>query len=150
MQGQGFANVGDDTLFWYSVWVVPSAGIRVARWDRDRLGYLTPFVNGDKKPHAISAPVSTGGKPVTVKLNVGGINKWSSVKVTVLDEQLRELPGYTAKDCTGPDKSGLSQRVVWGKNQQVFATGPIRIRVDFTGVRPEDLKLFAIYVDPAD
>jgi hypothetical protein len=146
MQGQGFANIGEDTLFWYSVWVVPNAGIRVARWDRDRLGYLTPFVNSGKKPHLISAPVYTGGKPVAVKLNISGINKWSSVKVAVLDEQLRELPGYTAKDCTGPEKSGLSQRVVWGKNQQVVAPGPIRIRVDCTGVRPEDLKLFAIYV----
>ena len=59
-----------------------------------------------------------------------------------------ELPGYTAKDCTGPEESGLSQRVVWGKNQQVVANGPIRIRVDFTGVRPEDLQLYAIYVQP--
>jgi hypothetical protein len=148
MQGQGFANVGKDTLFWYSVWVVPNAGIRVARWDRDRLGYLEPFVTSDKKPHVISAPVSTGGKPVSVKLNITGINKWSGVKVTVLDEQLRELPGYTAQDCTGPAESGLSQLVVWGEKQQVVANGPIRIRVDFTGVRPEDLRLYAIYVQP--
>ncbi len=28
MQGQGFANVGNETLFWYSVWVVPTAGLR--------------------------------------------------------------------------------------------------------------------------
>jgi hypothetical protein len=148
MQGQGFANVGQETLFWYSVWVVPTAGIRVARWDRDRLGYLAPFVTSDKKPHIISAPVSTGDKPVTVKLNISGIKQWSGVKVTVLDEQLRELPGYTAKDCTGPEESGLAQLVVWGEKQQVMAKGPIRIRVDFTGVRPEDLRLYAIYVQP--
>jgi hypothetical protein len=130
------------------VWVVPNAGIRVARWDRDRLGYLQPFVNSDKKPHVISAPVPTGDKPVSVKLNITGINQWSSVKVTVLDEQLRELPGYTAKECTAPEKSGLSQLVTWGEKQKVVAKGPIRIRVDFTGVRPEDLRLYAVYVRP--
>jgi hypothetical protein len=148
MQGQGFANIGQETLFWYSVWVVPTAGIRVAHWDRDRLGYLSPFVTEKKSPHLISAPVATNGQPVAVKLNIGGINQWSSVKVTVLDEQMRELPGYTAQDCTGPEQSGLSQRVVWGHQRQVVAPGPIRIRVDFTGVRPEDLQLYAIYVQP--
>jgi hypothetical protein len=148
MQGQGFANVDKETLFWYSVWVVPSAGIRVARWDRDRLGYLQPFVTSGKSPHLISAPIATGGRPVAVKLNVNGIKRWSSVKVSVLDGKFRELPDYTAKDCTGPDHSGLSQRVVWGNKRQVTADGPIRIRVDFTGVRPEDLQLYAIYVEP--
>jgi hypothetical protein len=150
MQGQGFANIGKDTLFWYSVWVVPSAGIRVAHWDRDRLGYLQPFVNAEKKPHVISAPISTGGRPVAVKLNINGLNQWSSVRVSILDEQLRELPGYTAKDCTGPSKAGLSERVVWGDKQQVVANGSIRVRVDFTGVRPEDLQLYAVYVQPEE
>lgn len=85
---------------------------------------------------------------MAVKLNINGLKEWSGVKVTVLDEQMRELPGYTAKDCTGPEQSGLAQRVVWGKQRQVIADGPIRIRVDFTGVRPEDLQLYAIYVTP--
>lgn len=148
MQGQGFANVGKETLFWYSVWVVPSAGIRVARWDRDRLGYLQPFVNSGKTPHVISTPISTGGKPTAITLNINGLGQWSSVRVTLLDEQLRELPGYTAKDCTGPEQSGLDQRVVWGKNRTVVASVPIRVRVDFTGVRPEDVQLYAIYLKP--
>lgn len=28
-------------------------------------------------------------------------------------------------------------------------TGPIRVRVDFGGVRPEDVRLYAVYLDPA-
>ena len=28
------------------------------------------------------------------------------------------------------------------------ATGPIRARVDFGGVRPEDVRLYAVYLDP--
>ena len=44
MQGQGFENVGDESLFWYTPWPEHvSDGIRVATWIRDRLGYFAPF-----------------------------------------------------------------------------------------------------------
>jgi hypothetical protein len=37
-QGQGWENVGDQTLYWYSVW--SQGRIRLATWLRDRLGYF--------------------------------------------------------------------------------------------------------------
>jgi len=37
-QGQGFANVGNETLFWFSIWGAPAKGIHVARRERDRFG----------------------------------------------------------------------------------------------------------------
>ena len=41
VQGNGFENVGDSTLVWYGAWPEDSAdGVRVAKWQRDRLGYL--------------------------------------------------------------------------------------------------------------
>jgi hypothetical protein len=147
MQGQGFANVGNETMFWYSVWIVPEAGVRFARWERDRLGYLQPFVGPKDTPHLISAPVPTDGKPVTISLNVAGLNELSKVKVSVLDERFQELAGFGAADCTAPEKSGLRQRVQWGAKDRVTLSGPIRIRVDFGGVRPEDLKLYTVYVE---
>lgn len=148
VQGQGFANVGDKTLFWYSVWVVPSAGIRVAEWPRDRLGYLQPFVGPDESPYLISKPIDTHGRPMRVSLNIGGIGRWSRVRVAVLDREFRPLPGFATRDCTGPDRSGLDQPVTWKGGASVTTPGPIRVRVDFDGPRPEDLKLFAIYVRP--
>jgi hypothetical protein len=148
MQGQGFANVGRETLFWYSVWVVPTAGVRLAHWERDRLGYLQPYLGPKASPHLISAPVPTDRRPVQIGLNVAGVNDLSRIKVTVLDEQMRELPGYSAAECTGPGQAGLRQIARWGSRQTVTAPGPIRIRVDFAGVRPEDLRLYAVYVTP--
>jgi hypothetical protein len=148
MQGQGFANIGDESLFWYSVWVVPEEGIRYARWERDRLGYLQPFVAPQDTPHVVSAVLPTEGKPVTVHLNVANLNDLSKVKVAVLDEHFQELPGFRSADCTGPVQAGLRQKVEWGGRERVEAPGPIRIRVDFAGVRPEDLRLYAMYVDP--
>ena len=41
IQGQGFEQVGDETLYWYAPWPEQSSdGVRVASWPRDRLGYL--------------------------------------------------------------------------------------------------------------
>jgi len=149
MQGQGFANVGDETLFWYSIWPNPVGGVRLASWVRDRLGYLQPFVAAERTPHLISAPIEIGGGPVTISLNVDGLSANSSVKVAVLDEQLREIPGYRAADCSGPVESGLSRIVSWSGKDQVTAAGPIRFRLDFGGVRPEDIKFYAAYVEPS-
>jgi hypothetical protein len=143
MQGQGFANVGEETLFWYSIWVVPHAGVRVARWERDRLGYLQ---SSKKNAHVVSAPLSTSGNPTTVSLNVSGLGEYSSVKVTVLDEQFRPLPGYEAAQCTGPAKSGLRESVTWGDKKNIITDKLIRLRIDFAGVRPEDIRLYAAYV----
>ena len=148
MQGQGFANIGDETLFWYSVWVDPAAGVRLARWDRDRLGYLQPFVGPKELSHVISAPIETGGKPVTISLNIDGLGESSKVTVSVTDERFQPLPGHGASDFKEPLKSGLRQRVKWGSKERITTTGPIRVRVDFQGERPEDIKLYAIYTEP--
>jgi len=79
---------------------------------------------------------------VTVKLNISGSTNGAAVKVTVLDEQLRELPGYTPKIAparSNPDSRNKSSGAGIDKSPPT----PIRIRVDFTGVRPEDLQLYA-------
>ena len=37
-QGQGWMNMGDQTLYWYTVW--SQGRVRLATWARDRLGYF--------------------------------------------------------------------------------------------------------------
>jgi hypothetical protein len=152
MQGQGFANIGDETLFWYSVWGIPDAGIRLARWGRDRLGYLAvggleSWMDPNHSPHIISAPLMPKGDSTAISVNVDGLGEYSSLKVSILDEQFRPLPGFTAQDCTGPAQSGFRQRVAWGAKDRVPVQGAIRIRADFAGVRPEDIHLYAIYLE---
>ena len=60
-QGQGFENIGGETLFWYAPWPEQlSDGVRVATWQRDRLGCLQPFDRRQLQVpcgcHVISAP----------------------------------------------------------------------------------------------
>lgn len=146
-QGQGFANIGDQTLFWYGAWADPQDGIRVASWERDRLGYLHMWLGGPAGC-AISAPIHTHGVPVAVYANVTGLGPNSVLKVSVLDEQMRVIPGFETSACTGPTRSGLRELATWGGRTSVTSRRPIRIRVDFAGLRPEDIRLYALYVAP--
>ena len=64
IQGQGFENIGEQTLFWYAPWPEGDAdGIRLAAWPRDRLNSLSPFKGPGNNSYVISQPFSLDGKP---------------------------------------------------------------------------------------
>jgi len=153
IQGQGFENIGDETLFWYAPWPEhDSDGVRVATWLRDRLGYFhsyfTSRTTGRGMPHFVSAPIDLEGKPVRVFLNVDDLDQYSTVSVEVLDEQFRPIPGYGAESCFAPPSGGLRQPVRWqGRETVEHADGRVLLRVNFGGVRPEDARIYAVYVE---
>ena len=149
VQGQGFENVGDETLFWYAPWPESiSDGVRLANWQRDRLGYFQVF-DAPRSPqtrHVISAPIDLEDQPAQVALNIDGLSEYGQVTVEILDEYFRPLAGYTAEHCQ-PLESGLQQTVRWANQEWIeHRDGAIRIRLNFAGIRPEDPKLYAIYV----
>jgi len=157
-QGQGVANIGDKTVTWYSIWGAGgSGGIRAAWWRRDRLGYFhatrTPIEGqswvDEVKPHFISAPIhlpSGGGK---VFLNASHLSEHARIAVEILDEQFRPLPGHTATECEPfRDDSDFRLQVRWQSGDTVKASQPIRVRVNFDGLRLEDARLYAVYVEP--
>ena len=157
IQGQGFENVGNETLFWYAPWPEEASdGVRVTSWPRDRLGYFSPYeggiwVYGDGSgPHFVSAPIDLEGAAARLAVNVEGINAHSSITAEIQDQAFRPVPGYDHGASQGPGGPGLAQTITW-QNRDVIdgVTGPIRVRVDFGGVRPEDVRLYAAYLDPA-
>ena len=148
--GQGFSNRGDETLVWFSTWLTPSDGIRLATWQRDRLGFLQPWKGAlSQPPCLISAPISTDGSRVEISVNAEGLTKSNRLRVSVLDEHFRELPGFSAAACTQPIRSGLRERVTWETHDSVVPNGRIRIRLDFEGPQVDDLKVYGIYVTSA-
>ena len=152
MQGQGVENVGDETLFWYGPWPEQGGnGVRLARWERDRLGYfraLATEAGRGESTQVTSAPIDLEGSPVRVFLNVDGIGPYSRVAVEVLDERFAVLPQYAKANCLSPEASGLRREVRWrGRKKIESDVNSVRLRVHFEGVRAEDVKLYAVYLE---
>ena len=156
IQGQGFENVGDETLFWYAPWPEEASdGVRVTSWPRDRLGYFSPYDAGiwaysiETDPHFVSAPIDLAGSAARLTVNVEGINEHSSITVEIQDRAFRPVAGYERDASQGLAGPGLAQPITWQGHEVIDGvTGPIRVRVDFGGVRPEDVRLYAVYLDP--
>ena len=151
--GRGMCNVGDRTLLWYEVW--STGDIRLARWDRDRLGYLRVysgeetgmFSHCEGPQHCVTCPTKLEQSSGQIYANVDGLSQHSEFTIELLDEQFRPLPGYSGEECVPLRESGLRQPVTWKQRSAVGDIGgPFRMRVNWGGLRPEDAKLFALYV----
>jgi len=151
-QGQGLCNWGDETMLWYELWNL--GGVRLATWPRDRLGYLQMYrpeeLNGascDHTRHCITCPIRPESPSAHVYANVDCPSQYGELTVEVLDEQFRPLPGYSGDDCIPLRESGLRQLVKWKDRDAVNGLkDAFRLRVNWGGIRPEDPKLFALYV----
>ncbi|HEY4201601.1 MAG TPA: hypothetical protein VGM83_13690 [Devosiaceae bacterium] len=146
MQGQGFENIGEETLFWYAPWPErESDGIRVARWKRDRLGALRPYSGPQMDAFTVSQPIDLEGRPARLSLNVDGVGEHSQIVASVMTEDLQPIPGFGAEDFVPITASGFDQAARW-RGGATIPGGRVRVRIDFKGVRPEDLKLYAAYL----
>jgi hypothetical protein len=82
-------------------------------------------------------------------VNVDGITEHSAITLEIQDHAFRPVSDYERDACQGPDGAGLAQQITWQDHDVIEGvTGPIRVRVDFVGVRPEDVRLYAVYLDP--
>lgn len=140
MQGQGMHNVDDKTYYWYSLWRgTGGTGIRLATWERDRLGTLKPFHPEDAR--AITCPLKIDGK-AHIYVNVSGLGDYSQLQINLLDEGFRPIIGYPSAWIS---ENGVFVLIQWGTTNHI-EDKTIRLDIQFVGVRPEDCKLHAIYV----
>ena len=165
-QGQGFENMGDETLFWYAPW--RGGFVCVARWLRDRLGYFEVVPDPKQhlgkdaglaavgitfartSPHFISCPVRLGGKPTRVFLNADGLSAEAQLRVELLDLQLRPIDGYSGDACVSLCESGLRQDVTWRNSDRLSGlTDPIRLRVTWEGRQWDAAYFYAAYLEHA-
>jgi hypothetical protein len=155
--GPAMVNRGDKTMMWYGMFF--GNGIRLATWHRDRLGCFETFdemLPGEREffpitrpePHFISCVMRTDRSPAKVFANAVA-SPQSPLTVEVLDEQFRPLPGYSGDDCVPLVEDGFRQPVVWKSGDALPSAGAasFRLQVNYGGgVRPEDAKLYALYV----
>lgn len=152
LQGQGFENIGDRSIFWYGAWrgtpegPESPSGIRVATWPRDRLGYFAPAPKIEE-PHCISCPITLERQGALVYINADELGQYSQLRVEILDQQFRPLPGYSADDSFPITESGFRQPALWRDKETLENFDhPIRVKVIWEGIRTEDAHLYAIYV----
>jgi hypothetical protein len=159
-QGQGMVNVGDRTLAYYSHWGRgDKPGILVALWDKDRLGYYAPstdpeegqWMYPDVPSHFISCPIQLNKRGGRLFINAAKVSDLGYITVEILDREFRPIKGYTAGDSTPIKNGGFRQGVAWKDHDKLEGfDGPIRVRVIWNGVRPEDPRVYAVYVTNGD
>jgi hypothetical protein len=151
MQGQGMENVGESTLYWYSLWSgLEGNGVRMVSWERDRLGMLKPFrpAEGPPEAQAISCPVQVVPKgQAAVYINASGLGEYSSLRIELLDHGFRPIPKYSGPDAALIVEDGLRTRIGWpGGDVLLPSHGCVRMAIHFEGVRSEDCRLHAVYL----
>ncbi len=156
IQGQGFENIGDETLYWYGAWPEEAGnGVRLTSWQRDRLGYFSPYDTGawsysKDNAHFVSAPIDLEGGAARLTVNVDGITEYSSISVEIQDQMFQAISGYESDVSKAPGEGGLARSIIWQSHDLIEnVAGPIRVRVNFEGLRSEDVRLYAVYLDRA-
>ena len=154
----GYANIGERTLHFYSTWEYPMRGmVRIATWPVDRLGFFSavskPVFQGEGyrdvavEPHVISCPLRPDKADAGIWLNVDRLGDYSQLSVELLDIGFNPIPGYSGQDCILVAESGFRQRVAWKQGATIgHFDQPVRLRVNWEGIRPEDAQLYAAYI----
>ena len=120
--------------------------MRLATWDRDRLGYFTAAPR-QEDVHFLSKELEPMPQGASLYVNADGLSAASQLRVEILDHQLRPVPGYSDPDSDPLQKSGFREQVTWGGGRQVYGLDrPFRIRVNWEGSHQEKARLFAVYV----
>jgi hypothetical protein len=126
----------------------PRGGLRA---NGDRLELLkrpTPASPwSEVSPHFVSYPIRLDGSGYKVFVNADGLSKDNYLNVEISDRQFRVLPGYSSEDSVPITESGFRQPAEWARQKTLGESDqPIRVRVNFVGEKPEDIRVYAVYV----
>ena len=84
-------------------------------------------------------------------MNADGLSQGTFLRLEILDESLKELPGYSGQRSAVVESDGLRAPATWPSGRIVKDPGkPVRIRVSSEGLRPEDIRLYALYAVDSD
>jgi len=150
LQGQGFANVGDETRIYYGAWdprrtsASSRGGIGLAALPRDRFGSLV-MQKPEGDAELITSPVSLSGCS-RVLINASGVSERATLRVDLLDASEQPLPGFSGMDAALGQQSGFDCPVVW-QTQLPEHSQTVRIKIAFAGEDRAGIALHALYIE---
>ena len=164
LQGQGFENIGDQTYIYYGAWdprnwegAPPRGGVGLATLPRDRFGDLlvdeSGQGSGDYQQKKIACEFVTANVTTKVDamnrffLNAGGLGANAALKIELLDDKLRPLPGFSGDAAAIVRTSGFSTPIRWNGTADVVGMPPrVRVKVSFEGREQAKIRFSAMYV----
>lgn len=148
LQGHAFANVGDQTMMWYSHWdtggKLKDMEIGLATMRRDGFGFLSRKVP-DSAAHFVTAPFETQGE-LKLFMNVEGVTTAAPLTIELLDENDKPLPEFSGANAAHISKPDTRSPVIWPaqKNGLLPDQRKIAVRVNYPD--QGEPKIFAVYV----
>ncbi len=164
LQGQGFENIGEQTLVYYGAWdprhweaAPPRGGVGIATVPRDRFGdlvvetagkgagdYQLPEITSEFVTNAIS--VKSGAAP-RFHVNADGLGPDAMLRIEILDHLERPIFACSGKNAAVLQRSGFQTSIEWGGNERV-ANLPerIKVRVTFLGAKNTAIRFSALYL----
>lgn len=150
LQGHAFANVGDETMIWYSHWdtgaKLKNMEIGLATLRRDGFGYLSahePTVPAE----CVSTTIPAASQPGHVFINVEGVSSKEPLRVEFVDDHDRPLADYSGESAAAITTDGVHVPVTWPKlrTNRLPAGQPVAFRVKFPA--NSKARLYALYID---
>jgi hypothetical protein len=167
LQGQGFENVGDQTLIYYGAWdprawqgSPPRGGVGIATLPRDRFAdlivdkttegsgdYQMPATESSFITRSINTVSDIPGRFFLFFLNADGLGGQASLRIELLNHKMEPLPGYSGDDAAIIRQNGFQTPIEWiGQKQPNALPDRVRLRVTFEGPKKTDVRFNAIYV----
>lgn len=163
LQGQGFENIGAETLIYYGAWEPrsriesPRGGVGIATLPRDRFGDLiadeTAQGPGDYQMPVVESEFITAPIPIKAGtahrffLNADGLGDRAALRIELLDDLERPLAGFAGRDAAVVRESGFHAAVSWGSQDPIVGLPDrIRIKATFEGPERTQIRFSALYV----
>ncbi len=151
-QNNGFVDVGDETWFWYGGEPYPlstfymdhQTGLAMLR--RDGFGYRA-LDRGYLTGSFTTVPIRGIKQPnLRLFVNVEGLSPTTTLRLELQDAEQVPIPGYTAKECTSPQASGVKVPVRWGFRQWLedLPVDTVCVKAHFSG-EGRSPKVYALY-----
>ena len=156
IQGQGFANVGDQTYVYYGAWdprpevakvgYPARGGVGLATLERDRFGSFSPRVSGAPADLTTTTIELADGSNPKFFINADGLGTDATLRVDLLDAREQPIPLASGDHAALIRANGLRTPVLFPNVPTLPAA--VRLRVSFDGSDSSSIKVSALYIVP--